>query len=67
MFSHLTNKYIQGIPELQSAKSIEYLKIKLALQLSEQEATNKFKKEIYLSLNSKFRRIDNLIHNLVRK
>ncbi|KAL4497869.1 hypothetical protein ABPG72_000624 [Tetrahymena utriculariae] len=56
-----------GIPELQSAKNIEYLKNKLALQLSEQEATNKFKKEIHFSLNSRFRKLDNLIHNLVKQ
>ncbi|EGR27401.1 phosphatidylinositol- -diphosphate 3-kinase, putative [Ichthyophthirius multifiliis] len=55
-----------GMPELQFPHQIEYLKNQLSISLSEQEATNKFKKEIHDSLNSIFRRFDNFIHQLKR-
>lgn len=54
------------MPELTSFSDIEYLKNQLALNLSELEATNKFKLEIYNSLDDTFRRIDNLFHALKR-
>lgn len=54
------------MPELSEEKNIEYLKMRLSLDLSEQEATNKFKREIYDSLNSTSRKIDNMFHNIKR-
>ena len=57
---------IIGMPELTSFSDIEYLKNQLALNLSELEATNKFKLEIYNSLDDTFRRIDNLFHAFKR-
>ncbi|KAL4490435.1 hypothetical protein ABPG72_002645 [Tetrahymena utriculariae] len=56
-----------GMPELQSPQDIEYLRNQLSINLTEQEATNKFKKEITDSLNSLFRRIDNFFHALRRR
>ncbi len=38
----------------------------LSLNLSNNEATNKFTKEIHDSLNATSRRIDNLIHEFKR-
>jgi phosphatidylinositol-4,5-bisphosphate 3-kinase len=55
------------MPELSDYSDIEYLKMRLSLNLSEQEATNKFKREIYDSLNTTWRKLDNLIHNIKRK
>jgi len=55
------------MPELQSPSDIEYLRDQLSINLTEQEATNKFKKEIIESLGSSFRRIDNFIHGLRRR
>ena len=54
------------MPELSDVGDIEYLKMRLSLNLSEQEATNKFKREISDSLNTSFRKFDNLIHNIKR-
>lgn len=54
------------MPELSDLSDIEYLKMRLSLNLSEQEATNKFKREIYDSLNTTFRKFDNLLHNIKR-
>lgn len=55
-----------GMPELSDVSDIEYLKKRLSLNLSEQEATNMFKREIYDSLNTTFRKFDNLLHNIKR-
>lgn len=55
------------MPELSNFSDIEYLKSRLSLNLSEQEATNKFKREIHDSLNTTSRKIDNLLHNMKRK
>lgn len=57
---------MKGMPELTCISDIEYLKNQLCLNLSEQEATNNFKKEIATALNDNWRKIDNLIHNLKR-
>jgi phosphatidylinositol-4,5-bisphosphate 3-kinase len=54
------------MPELSQYSDIDYLKKQLSLDLSELEATNKFINEIHNSLNSTFRRIDNLFHALKR-
>lgn len=54
------------MPELSDESDIEYLKMRLSLDLSEQEATNKFKREIDDSLNSTSRKIDNVFHNMKR-
>jgi len=54
------------MPELSQYSDIDYLKNQLSLDLSELEATNKFINEIHNSLNSTFRRIDNLFHALKR-
>lgn len=56
-----------GMPELQDIEDIVYLKDQLSLDLSDQEASEKFKKEIRISLNDKWRKVDNLIHNIKRK
>lgn len=61
------NLFSIGMPELSNYSDIEYLKMRLSLNLSEQEATNKFKREIYDSLNTTWRKLDNLIHNIKRK
>lgn len=63
-FKFLIN--FKGMPELSDESDIEYLKMRLSLDLSEQEATNKFKREIDDSLNSTSRKIDNVFHNMKR-
>ena len=55
-----------GMPELSSSSDLEYLVNQLALDFSEHEACAKFKKEIQESLNSNWRRVDNLFHMLKR-
>lgn len=59
-------RFFTGMPELSDESDIEYLKMRLSLDLSEQEATNKFKREIYDSLNTTMRKIDNFFHNIKR-
>lgn len=55
-----------GMPELSSLNDIEYLSNQLSLNLSEQEANNKFRKEIQDCLKSSWRKIDNLLHSMKR-
>ena len=56
-----------GMPELSNLNDIDYLTNMLSMNLSDQEADIKFKQEIINSLDSTWRRIDNLIHNIKRK
>jgi len=56
-----------GMPELQEYADIEYLKNRLSLELSEQEANILFVNEIHNSLDDTFRKIDNFFHALKRK
>ena len=50
------------MPELREESHIEYLKMRLSLDLGEEDATKKFKKEIEESLNTIWRKIDNFFH-----
>jgi len=45
-------KFKLGMPELKSSSDVAYVQNNLCLNLNEQEATKKFEKEIYDSLNS---------------
>jgi len=52
-----------GIPELQSAKDITYLRKSLALDVkTEQEASRKFEKLIQKSLSCKKTIVNNYLH-----
>ena len=53
---------LTGIPELKSEEDINYLKNALSLDLTEKEASKKFKKLIIKSLNTKFVLINDMIH-----
>ncbi|GBG30282.1 Phosphatidylinositol 3-kinase, putative [Hondaea fermentalgiana] len=53
-----------GMPELTSDDSILYLCQKLCLEMTEQEASESFKREIQSALGDTYRRFDNLIHNI---
>ena len=55
-----------GMPELSTSADLDYLVKTLSLDISEHEANSKFKKEISDSLNSTWKKIDNLIHTLNR-
>lgn len=55
-----------GMPELQDVADIDYMLDQLSVELGDQEANEKFKKAIQLSLNDQWRKIDNFIHNLKR-
>jgi len=52
-----------GMPELMVEEDINYLRKKLALDVSEKKAEKLLQGEIRKSLDSKYRRLDNLIHN----
>ncbi|KRX10773.1 Protein kinase-like domain [Pseudocohnilembus persalinus] len=54
-----------GIPELQNAENIEYLNMILSLELSEQQAAAKFRKELKNTLKDTFKSLDNMIHEIV--
>ncbi|CAK95176.1 unnamed protein product (macronuclear) [Paramecium tetraurelia] len=56
-----------GMPELQQASNVKYIEDQLALNLSDQEATAKFKQEIVNSLNDTWRQVDNWYHYMRRK
>lgn len=68
--NHFINLFIMmiisGMPELETYEDIEYLKNQLSMDLTDLEANNKFLDEIQNSLNSTFRRIDNLFHAIKR-
>ena len=53
-----------GMPELNHEKDIQWLVKRLNLNLSEQEASKVFKKEIINAIYSTSRRLDNLAHNI---
>jgi len=53
-----------GIPELQTAKDIEYLRSAFSYHLTEEQATEKFTKLIYGSLGTKTTQWNNYIHIL---
>ncbi|CAD8088033.1 unnamed protein product [Paramecium primaurelia] len=55
-----------GMPELQQASNVKYIEDQLALNISDQEATAKFKQEIIISLNDTWRQIDNWFHYIRR-
>jgi hypothetical protein len=55
------------MPELLQRQDIEYLREMLSLELTEEQANEKFIKEIKNSLNSFSRRVDNWLHNLKHK
>lgn len=53
-----------AMPELTKYSHIRYLQEMLSLDLSEQEAADKFVKEIKNCLATISRQIDNFLHNL---
>ena len=53
-----------GMPELNKEKDIEFLVERLHFELTEQEASKLFKKEIIKAMNNKMRRFDNVAHNI---
>ena len=53
-----------GMPELNKEKDIEFLVDRLHFELTEQEASKLFKKEIIKAMNNKMRRFDNVAHNI---
>lgn len=53
-----------GMPELTSDDSILYLCQKLSMEMTEEEASESFKREIQSALGDTYRRFDNLIHNI---
>ncbi|EGC40128.1 hypothetical protein DICPUDRAFT_52203 [Dictyostelium purpureum] len=52
-----------GIPELQCADDIDYLRKALAPQLTDEEAAEEFKKNIIVALNTKTVILNDLFHN----
>ena len=53
-----------GMPELMKETDIYYMRDKLLLNEKEQKAEKKLNEEIENSLDSKYRRFDNFIHNV---
>jgi len=53
-----------GMPELMKEADIFYMRDKLYLNVNEKKADKKLQAEINKSLDSTYRRIDNMIHNL---
>lgn len=56
-----------GLPELYEDKHIDYIINSLALDLTEDEASILFQKEIKSALSTWSRRFDNFIHNVKAK
>ncbi len=56
-----------GMPELKRDDDIQFMVNRLDLGISEQEASNKFKKEIQRAMVTYSRRFDNFIHNIKAK
>lgn len=52
------------VPELSHVSDIQYLREQLSLDLSDKDATVKFKTEIQNSLSTPSRRLDNWAHNI---
>ena len=53
-----------GMPELNTEKDIEFLVTRFKFELSDQEATKNFRREIHRAINTFSRRFDNFNHNL---
>lgn len=53
-----------GMPELMKESDIHYMRDKLFLNMSEKKADKELQLEINKSLDSTYRRIDNMIHNM---
>jgi len=53
-----------GMPELMLEDDIFYMRDKLSLDMNEKSADKKLREEIDKSLQSTYRRIDNMLHNL---
>ena len=53
-----------GIPELTCDEDIEYMRKKLVLEMTEEQASRLMKKEIKKCLNDYYRLFDNWIHNI---
>lgn len=51
------------MPELKKDEDIQFMVNRLDLNISEQEANSKFKKEISRAMQTYSRRFDNFIHN----
>jgi len=56
-----------GMPELRKDEDLQWLVDKLDMNISEQEASNKFKKEIQKAMRTSSRRFDNFVHNIKAK
>jgi phosphatidylinositol-4,5-bisphosphate 3-kinase len=55
------------MPDLEDRQDIEYLRDMLSLDLTDEQASEKFLKEVKNSLSTFSRRLDNWIHNLKHK
>jgi phosphatidylinositol-4,5-bisphosphate 3-kinase len=55
---------VAGMPELSSSTSITYLRDKLYLDVDAKQAQKELMDELKKSLDSTYRRLDNMIHNL---
>ena len=53
-----------GIAELSSPHEVSFLRSRLFLHLTDEEASAIFKREIFISVTTFYRRIDNFIHNV---
>jgi hypothetical protein len=53
-----------GMPELSKESHLEYLVDKLNLQMTDQEASKHFKKEVARAQRTFSRRLDNFAHNI---
>ena len=56
-----------GMPELRSLSDIDYLAQMLQLELTNEDADSVFQKEVYNSLNTASRQVDNFIHILAHQ
>ena len=54
-----------GMPELSNFEDIFYLRDMLNLQYSDAAASQSFRSEIKSTVGEKWRRFDNLIHNVI--
>jgi len=52
-----------GMPELMEREDVRYLRDMLCLDYTDKEASKRFKRELKNSLDSLYRRLDNMIHN----
>ncbi len=56
-----------GIPELEHAEDIAYLRQSLSLSMSEEEATQYFTDLIWKSLNTKATNLNFFVHNVAHR